>query len=131
MPEPLLNALKLVARVAALILVCPAILSYRLGGIVLGADRALQGTTQALALLPGISGQYLRNAFLRHALAYCHPTVVVEFGTLFSKVGARLEENVYIGPMCHIGLAQIGRDALLAPGVQVPSGPRIRDHSVA
>jgi acetyltransferase-like isoleucine patch superfamily enzyme len=112
-------------RLLALLLVSPAWLSYLVGASVLGRDRALQGTIQGLSLIPGVTGQYLRNAFLRRALDYCHPSVVVEFGTQFSKAGARLEENVYIGPMCHIGLATIGRDTLLAAGVHVPSGPQI------
>ncbi len=43
---------------------------------------------------------------------------------LFSKAGARIGPNVYIGPRCHIGLAHIGRDALLAAGVHVTSGAR-------
>jgi len=116
---------KSVARSVSALLVSPAIISFRLGSLFRGGDRALQDTTQALALLPGLSGQYLRNAFLRHALEYCHPSVTVEFGTTFSRVGTCLEENVYIGPMCHIGLAKIERDTLIAAGVHVPSGSRI------
>ena len=34
-----------------------------------------------------------------------------------------MSENVYIGPMCHIGLAHIERDVLVAAGVHIPSGP--------
>jgi len=75
-----------------------------------------------LALVPGITGQYMRRAFLERVLAGCHRTVTVEFGTIFSRAGARLDENAYIGPRCHLGLVHIGRDALLAAGVHVPSG---------
>ena len=45
--------------------------------------------------------------------------VVEEFCRADSSIG----ENVYIGPMCHIGLVDIERDVLLAAGVHVPSGP--------
>jgi acetyltransferase-like isoleucine patch superfamily enzyme len=55
-------------------------------------------------------------------LAECHKTVVVEFGTLFSQSGAVLEENVYIGPRCHLGLVHIEKDVLIGPAVHVPSG---------
>ena len=122
-------ALKWAARLAATVATTPALLSYRLGSRLLGPDRALQNTTQALALIPGLTGQYLRVAFLRRALADCHPTATVEFGTTFSKVGARLGENVYVGPMCHIGLAHIEGDAILAAGVHVPSGGRLHGTS--
>lgn len=119
------EVLKWAARLVATLLISPVFLSYRLSGVLLGRDRALQNTTQGLALLPGLTGQYLRRAFLTQVLDYCHDSVTVEFGTTFSKTAARLEENVYIGPMCHIGLAHVERDALLAAGVHVPSGARI------
>jgi virginiamycin A acetyltransferase len=117
--------LKSAARAVATVLVAPLLLSFWVSRRVIGQDRALQNATQSLAIVPGLFGQYLRRAFLSHAIAFCHSTVTIEFGTLFSKVGARLEENVYIGPMCHIGLAHIGRETLLAAAVHVPSGARI------
>jgi acetyltransferase-like isoleucine patch superfamily enzyme len=79
-------------------------------------------TTQWLALVPGLPGQYLRRAFLQHAIAHCHHTVVVEWGTTVSRAGTRLDESVYIGPSCHLGLVHIERDALIAAGVHIPSG---------
>ena len=75
-----------------------------------------------LRALPGLSGQYLRRAFLTRVLAHCHSSACIEFGTIFSRTGAQIGRNAYIGPYCTIGLADIGDDALLAPGVQVPSG---------
>jgi acetyltransferase-like isoleucine patch superfamily enzyme len=121
--------LKAAARLTATVLVSPALISFWIGSRLIGRDRALQNTTQALALLPGLTGQYLRRAFLTHTLEHCHPTATIEFGTTFSKAGARLDENVYIGPMCHIGLAHIERDALLAAAVHVLSGSR--PHGIA
>jgi virginiamycin A acetyltransferase len=117
------DALKASARGAAFVGVIPAIISFRARSVWLGADRAVMGSTQLLSLIPGVVGQYMRTAFLRAALDECAPSVVVEFGTIFSKAGARLEENVYIGPMCHIGLAHIERDVLIAAAVHIPSGP--------
>jgi virginiamycin A acetyltransferase len=117
--------LKSAARATATVLAAPAILCFLATSRLIGRDRALQNATQGLSLVPGLVGQYIRRAFLTHALDQCHSSVTVEFGTLFSKAGARLEENVYIGPMCHIGLAHIGRDTLLAAAVHVPSGARI------
>ena len=114
--------LKGLARVAATLAVTPALLSYTFRRPILGADRALEGSTQALSLIPGVAGQYLRRAFLARTLAYCHPTATISFGTLFSQTGARLDAYSYIGPGCHLGLVHIERDVLLGAGVHVPSG---------
>ena len=114
--------LKSIARGCATLLVVPALCSFRLRSVILGPDRALEGSTQALALIPGIAGQYVRRAFLARTLARCASSVVVEFGTIFSATGARLDEYAYIGPHCHIGLVHLGRDVLVGPRVDIPSG---------
>lgn len=116
------DALKACARLAALLAVLPALLSYRLRSLVIGRDRALEGSTQMLALIPGLTGQYLRRAFLAHTLAGCHPTAAICFGTIFSQAAARIDERVYIGPGCYIGRVHIERDALIASGVHLTSG---------
>jgi virginiamycin A acetyltransferase len=115
---------KTAVRALATLAVSPLLVWSRLSALMIGADRAVQGATQALALIPGLPGQYLRRAFLAQALASCHSSATVEFGTTFSKAGASLGENVYIGPMSHIGLALIEPDALLGAGVHVLSGSK-------
>jgi acetyltransferase-like isoleucine patch superfamily enzyme len=77
-----------------------------------------------LALIPGLPGVYLRRAFLCRVLAACDRTASVHFGSVLSQAGARLGANVYVGPYCHLGLADLGADVLLAAGVHVPSGGR-------
>jgi acetyltransferase-like isoleucine patch superfamily enzyme len=118
------EALKALARGVAAVVVSPLLLSYWASAPVLGRDRALEGATELLSLLPGVTGRYLRRAFLARVLVRCHPTAEIGFGTIFSKAGAAVDENVYIGPRCHIGLAHLERDALLAAGVHVTSGAR-------
>ena len=113
----------------ATVCVLPAVVSFHLRAAVMGKDRALEGSTQAFALIPGLAGQYLRRAFLRQALAYCAPSAMIEFGTVFSQAAARIEADAYIGPRCHIGLVHIGRDALIAAGVHIPSGGATHDFS--
>jgi virginiamycin A acetyltransferase len=119
------DLMKSLAGAVATLLVLPAIASFSLRKQFVGADRALESSSQVLSLLPGLWGGYLRNAFLRRALAECHPTARVEFGTLFSKAGARLGAYSYIGPRCCIGLAHIERDVLIAAGVHIPSGGQL------
>lgn len=115
---------KNLAHGAAVVCVTPALVSFKVRSWFLGRDRALQGSTQALAVLPGLLGQYLRRAFLCQVLAECHRSCCIEFGAVFSRAGARIRENAYIGPRSHIGLADIGKDVMLAACVHVPSGGR-------
>ena len=116
------ECIKSCLRGIALFAVLPFLLSYWCRSAIFGRDRALEGSSQSLSLFPGLIGQYLRRAFLMQVLAGCHQSVVVEFGTLFSQSGAILEENVYVGPRCHLGLVHIEKDALIGPAVHIPSG---------
>lgn len=128
------EALKRTAHVLALIAVAPSLLSFWIRARLMGRDRALEGSTQAWALVPGVLGQYLRRAFLSRTLAHCATTATIEFGTIFSSAAASIGDRAYVGPRCHLGWAVIERDALLAAGVHVPSGGRthgIEDLTVA
>jgi acetyltransferase-like isoleucine patch superfamily enzyme len=89
---------------------------------VVGRNRALEASSQALGLVPGLVGDYLRRAFLGRVLAGCDRSATIQFGTHFSQTGARLDARVYVGPRCHLGLVHLERDVLLAAGVHVPSG---------
>jgi|SRR5579883_2386829 len=115
-------AIKLAVHAAATALVSPLLLAYALGALALGRDRALEGASQTLALFPGLTGMVLRRAFLGAVLARCHRSADVGFGTLFSQTGAVIDENVYVGPRCHLGLVHLERDVLVAAGVHIPSG---------
>ena len=115
---------KACCRAGATLVVLPVLASFAVRSRIFGRDRALEGSSQLLALLPGVVGQYLRRAFLARVLAGCHPTATIEFGTLFSQAGARLDARAYVGPRCHLGLVHVGEGALLAAGVHAPSGAR-------
>jgi virginiamycin A acetyltransferase len=116
------TSLKAAARAAAHAAVFPLWPSFALRAALLGRDRALESSMQWLSLIPGLTGQYVRRAFLSRAVAACHHSVVVECGTTLSRAGARFDENVYIGPGCRLGLVHVGRDVLMAGGVHIPSG---------
>lgn len=113
---------KACARILALLVVAPALVSYAVRSGFLGPDRALEGSSQALGLVPGLFGDYLRRAFLARVLGRCSSSATIQFGTLFSQTGARLDDRVYVGPRCHLGLVHLQKDVLLAAGVHVPSG---------
>lgn len=116
------RAVKLVLHGLATVAVLPWLVCYWLSAVLLGRDRALEGASQSLALLPGFTGVFLRRAFLGRVLVRCHSSVEVCFGTLFSQTGARIDENVYVGPRCHLGLVHLEQDVLVAAGVHIPSG---------
>jgi acetyltransferase-like isoleucine patch superfamily enzyme len=118
------EVVKAAFRGAASVVVLPALVSYAVRARVVGRDRALEGSTQMLALIPGLAGQYIRRAFLARTLAGCAASAVVSFGTTFSRCGARLDEQVYIGPGCVLGLVHVERDVLVGSGVHVTSGRR-------
>jgi acetyltransferase-like isoleucine patch superfamily enzyme len=113
------EAAKWAAHVAATALVSPLFVLFCLRAAVSGRDQTLEGATKALELIPGMAGQYFRRAFLARALAHCHRSALIGFGVVFSHMGTSVGKNVYIGPRCHIGLAAIGPDVLLAAGVHV------------
>jgi acetyltransferase-like isoleucine patch superfamily enzyme len=120
----IVHMLKATARGVAALLIAPAVVTYHIRRLAIGPDRALEGSSQVLALLPGLTGEYLRRAFLASVVARCAPTATIGFGTLFSQTGVRIGDRAYIGPRCHIGLAHIENDVLIAAGVHIPSGAR-------
>ena len=115
--------MKVLIRLVATLCILPHYLAWIVMAQIVGGDRALFSASQGLARVPGLRGRYLRAAFLRLVLEYCDPTVSVEVGSIFSKRKTRLGANVYIGPYCQIGQADIGEETMLAAGVHVPSGP--------
>ena len=118
------ESLKLLAHGVAWLIVTPSVCSFAMRSALYGRDRAIEGSTQAWALVPGVIGQYLRRAFLSRTLTFCARTATIEFGTLFSSASASIGERAYVGPRCHLGWAVIEDEVLLAAGVHVPSGSR-------
>lgn len=121
-PSVVKSVIKRLLHVAAVVAVSPWLLGYFASKLLLGPNRALEGSSQALAGLPGLLGVYLRRAFLAQVLSRCALSAEVHYGTLFSQAGAIIDDNVYVGPRCQLGWVHLGADVLLAAGVQIPSG---------
>ncbi len=121
-PSPLKRGVKAAVRLGALLVVSPVLASFWVKAAFASRQKSLESRSQLLSLWPGLTGQYLRRAFLQQVLARCHSSATVEFGTFFSQPGAMLDENVYVGPRCILGLVHLERDVLLAANVQIPSG---------
>lgn len=86
------------------------------------SDQSFQGCTQALAVLPGVPGQFVRGAFLKITLDGVGRDTSVGFCTTFATSAVSLGEHVYIGGFCHISHCTIGRDTMLGNSVTVLSG---------
>jgi virginiamycin A acetyltransferase len=116
------SALKVLADLLAVVAVLPAFLLYALGRITLGAEKAFPGWSQALGLLPGITGVYFRRAFYRLVLDRCESGVWIGFGTVFSHKSAVLGKNVYTGAYCCLGDIVLEDDVLLGSQVSIVNG---------
>jgi acetyltransferase-like isoleucine patch superfamily enzyme len=116
------QALKATADRVALALVLPAFLLYRLGALLLGAEKAFPGWSQAFSLLPGLTGVYLRRAFYRLVLPRCGAGAWIGFGTVFSHPTAEVGRSVYVGVFCCLGDVTLEDDVLLGSNVSVMNG---------
>ena len=106
----------------ALVAVSPMVLSFVVRARLLGRDRALGGSMQALACVPGVTGIVLRRAFLARVLPACAATATLEFGVLLQRADARIGERVFVGPYGVIGSVDLEDDVLIGSGVRVMGG---------
>jgi acetyltransferase-like isoleucine patch superfamily enzyme len=114
--------LKFLVNALALVLVWPLVALYRIGSLLLGRVKAFPGWSQALSLLPGLSGVYLRRAFYRRVLPECGEGACICFGTILSHATACVGRNVYVGPFCSLGDVTLEEDVLLGSHVSVTNG---------
>jgi acetyltransferase-like isoleucine patch superfamily enzyme len=104
-----------------MMVVSPLYVVYLLG-YSLFKDSLFASFSQFMSLFPGKVGSYLRIAFYRFSMSSCHPNIVISFATIFSQADTSIDEGVYIGPQCNIGLCAIGKNSLIASGVHLMSG---------
>ena len=121
--NPLLKlSLKRLADLIATALVLPAWLAYQVGALAIGKQQAFAGWSQAMSLLPGLSGVYLRRAFYKLTLPQCGDGACVTFGTVISHPTARIGCNVYVGAFCVLGDVTLEDDVLLGSHVSIING---------
>jgi acetyltransferase-like isoleucine patch superfamily enzyme len=95
-------------------------LERRLG---LGEQVFLFGA-QAVALVPGLPGVFMRAAYYVGVLERCDWEVSVGFGSVFVKRAASMARHASMGCYCVIGNADIGEGVMIGSRVSVPSGKR-------
>jgi virginiamycin A acetyltransferase len=116
------DALKAVVNALAAAAVLPCVLLWRAGRPVLGPVQAFQGWSQALSLVPGLTGVYLRRAFYRRVFPACGADACIGFGTVFSHPTAAVGRGVYVGVSCCLGDVTLEDDVLLGSHVSVTNG---------
>lgn len=113
---------KTALRVLAWVVTAPAVAGYRCAALIVGRDRAFPGWSQMFALIPGLTGQYLRQAFYSGVLNRCDEGTCLCFGTIFSHPTASVGRNVYVGANCTLGAVTLEDDVLIASNVSVMNG---------
>lgn len=117
--------LKAIANATSAAALAPLLAALRAEQAALGPDRAdavFQAYSQALSMVPGLSGEYLRRAFYSLALPRCGADFTVGFGTVFSKQGVTVGDRVYVGMRCTIGHARLADHVTIGSNVDILSG---------
>lgn len=117
------QTLKGLVECLTLVLVLPLFGVYWIARRVLGPE-VFPAWSQALALVPGLSGSYLRQTFYRLSLAHCGTGVRISFGTVLTSEQAEFGDRVYVGIGAILGAVRIADDVLIASGVSVLNGAR-------
>jgi acetyltransferase-like isoleucine patch superfamily enzyme len=100
----------------ASVLVLPLVLCYRCR--LVGFHSA--GTF--LSLIPGHPGMFLRRGWYRHTLERCGDELTVSFLSVLHRPDAWIGNHCFIGPLCRVGLVDIGDDVGIGDGTYVLSG---------
>jgi virginiamycin A acetyltransferase len=114
--------LKALATGMTSVLVLPAYMLYRMGAFVVGTERVFPAWSQTFSIIPGLTGEYLRRAFYRLALARCGTNCCLSFGTVLSHPTAEIGENVFVGVYCVLGDVTLEDDVLIGSHVSVVNG---------
>jgi acetyltransferase-like isoleucine patch superfamily enzyme len=123
------SILKPVIESVATTFVLPAVVVFLVGAMLLGRQTVFSGWSQAVSLVPGLVGVYLRRAFYRLVLPQCGNDACVSFGTVFSHPTARIGRTAYLGTFCCLGDVTLEDDVLIGSHVSIANGGR--QHGIA
>jgi acetyltransferase-like isoleucine patch superfamily enzyme len=109
------------------ILSLPVYFLYRLESIFVGQRKAFGMVSQWVSIIPGLTGEFFRRAYLQWATGLSLRDCCISFGTTFSDPHVRIGDGVYLGRGCDIGYADIGPNCVIGSSVHILSG--LRQHS--
>ncbi len=104
------------------VLAVPLWIGFFCQALLTGQDQALASWSQAVSLIPGKIGVYLRRAFYHGVLQHVGEDCVVSFGVLLTDPKTTIGGSSYIGPYCVLGEVGIGDDVLIGSQVSVTNG---------
>jgi acetyltransferase-like isoleucine patch superfamily enzyme len=102
----------------------PALLAYRLESVFVGDRKAFGMVSQWVSIVPGLTGEFFRRAYLQWATGLPLKACCLSFGTTFSDPKVKIGNGVYLGRGCDIGNADIGQNCVIGSGVHIISGLR-------
>jgi acetyltransferase-like isoleucine patch superfamily enzyme len=118
------QAVKAVVFSGSVLVVSPLILLAWLEKHTSRGEMVFTLSAQALALVPGLPGSYLRGAYYFGSLARCSWENHIGFGSIFTHRGGSLGSRASMGSYCVIGHANIGDEVMMGSRVSIPSGKR-------
>jgi acetyltransferase-like isoleucine patch superfamily enzyme len=118
------NVIKLLASALAYLLVYPLALSHQLYYLLTKSEKFFHAQSQALSLVPGMSGSYLRRAYYRQTLQACSSDCEIHFGALITHVGAEIGPGVIISHFAEIGLATLEAGVLIGSHTMIVTAKR-------
>ena len=118
------QVIKRLIKNAFLLLMLPIYVLFRAFSLAGNVDGTFMSFSQALSLIPGKLGIYMRAAFYRLACTDTSDEISVGFLTILSHSDTTIYSGVYIGPQCNIGKCTIGENTLIGSGVHILSGSR-------
>lgn len=126
-PRPVLDSCKAVVKAAVnaaalAVAAVPAATCWLEHRLTPGGEALFAFWAHLFALLPGHPGQFCRRAFYVLTLDSCSLQSSIGFGAFFSRRGARVEADVYIGPYAVIGNARIREGSLIGTRASLLSG---------
>lgn len=122
-------AAKTLFRSVVLAIVSPVVALVWLQSRLLRPHVVFSGWTQTFALLPGVTGEFLRHALYRCLAAECGEDACISFGTTAAYPEIRIGNRAYIGQFCTLGNITIEDDVLIASHVSIVNG--CRQHGTA
>lgn len=105
---------------AATLLVLPAVLVVK----VAGGNRPFVFFGQMLALVPGLTGSFLRLAYYARTLERCSTRGEIGFGSYYSHRASSFGHGCYIGAYCIIGMVDMGDHVTIGSQVSLLSGKK-------
>lgn len=88
------------------------------------ADNPFERYAMRLALVPGVVGREMRQAFYKTMLRRCGERLRVGFGSYFVSPDTEVGDNLTTGSYCVIGPCIIGDDVAMASHISVLDGVR-------